>query len=274
MDAFSKETYEKIRVGGVYEDALNNALQFLKILKSQRANKMIFEVQFSIMEENQHELEAFNKFWSKKGACVKNRPKVSWTGRIKAPNLDPLKKRVPCKWALSHAAILWDGSLVACGGDSEGVFIAGNVGVSAIREIWNTTHEKFRQIHLEKRWHDLPDPCKGCLDWQTAGRTYINPEKNAKSHSTKTDIKRLDSYKDAYIKEAAFYDENMLILSWFSKKVIQTVKDNAFKNLISLGVGHRVVSTAIIKELAISLDKYLIIEGSKDIIEAFKNSFK
>ncbi|MBU0456222.1 MAG: radical SAM protein [Gammaproteobacteria bacterium] len=176
MDGFSKETYERIRVGGIYENVFNNALQFLKILKKRKLSKPKFEMQFSILEENEHELEAFNQFWKSKGAFVKNRPKASWTGRIEAKNLDPTLKRYPCKWGLNNGAILWDGLMVACAGDSEGLFVAGDINKSPIKEIWNSTHKLFRQIHLDERWEDLPDICKGCLDWQTTERKYVDPK--------------------------------------------------------------------------------------------------
>lgn len=175
MDGFTKETYEKIRIGGSYEKVLANALQFNDILKKRNLQKPKFEMQFSILEENQHEIEAFNEFWISQGVNVKNRPKASWAGRISANNLDPSKDRVPCKWALNHGAILWDGRLVACGVDSEGLFVAGNICDTTISEIWNTTHKKFRVTHLEYRWQDLPDVCKGCLDWQTTERNYFMP---------------------------------------------------------------------------------------------------
>jgi len=175
MDGFTKETYEKIRVGGKYEEVFGNALGFIQILKARNAAKPTFEMQFSIMDENRHELEDFNKFWVSQGANVKNRPLASWAGRIKANNLDPSLERVPCKWALNHSAILWDGSLVACGVDSEGLFIAGNVNDSTIKGIWNTAHKAFRQIHMDKKWNDLPEVCKGCLDWQTTDRKYLKP---------------------------------------------------------------------------------------------------
>ena len=86
-----------------------------------------------------------------KGAYVKNRPKASWAGRISALTLTRIE-RVPCKWALNHGAILWDGSLVACGVDSEGLYTAGNVNEFTIKDMWNTTHKAFRQIHIDKRW--------------------------------------------------------------------------------------------------------------------------
>ena len=176
MDGFTKETYEKIRVGGKYEVVLNNALQFLDILKSRKIDKPKFEMQFSVIEENEHEVQAFNEFWESKGAYVKNRPKASWAGRISAPNLDPNRERVPCKWALNHGAILWDGSLVACGVDSEGLYTAGNVNEFTIKDMWNTTHKAFRQIHIDKRWQYLPEVCKNCLDWQTTERSYLKPK--------------------------------------------------------------------------------------------------
>ena len=175
MDGFTKETYEKIRVGGNYEKVLNNVLQFLEMLQSRSIEKPKFEMQFSIMEENQHEVEAFNEFWKSKGAYVKNRPKGSWAGRIEASNLDPGLEREPCKWAMNHGAVLWNGDLVACGVDSEGLFVAGNINHATIKELWSTTHRSFRQIHLDRRWEDLPDVCKGCLDWQTTERKYIRP---------------------------------------------------------------------------------------------------
>lgn len=175
MDGFSKETYEKIRVGGRYEEVLSKALAFLELLKSSKDTKLKFEMQFSIMEENEHEAEAFENFWRSRGAYVKIRPKASWAGKVEAKNLDSSIKRVPCKWALNHGAILWSGELVACGVDCEGEFVAGNLKHQTISEIWNTGHKQFRQIHLDERWQDLPKVCRQCLDWQTTVRQYLSP---------------------------------------------------------------------------------------------------
>ena len=173
MDGFTKETYEKIRVGGKYEEVFANTMRFKEMLKRRHLAKPRFELQFSILEENEHELEAFNTFWFSQGVNVKNRPKASWAGRVEARNLDPKRPRVPCQWALNHAGILWDGRLVACGVDSEGRFVAGNLKENSLKELWNTTHGDFRKIHLERRWQDLPAVCFTCLDWQTTDRNYL-----------------------------------------------------------------------------------------------------
>ncbi len=174
MDGFTKETYERIRVGGDYDVVMANCLHFIELLKKRGCEKPLFEMQFSILEENEHERDAFNRFWSSKGVNVKNRPKASWNGRIESKNLDPNRERVACKWALNHAGILWNGQLVACGIDSEGLFDAGNLTRSSLKELWNTTHLAFRRVHLQRRWADLPSVCAGCLDWQTTDRTYLD----------------------------------------------------------------------------------------------------
>ena len=178
MDAFTKETYEKIRVGGNYESVVANALQFRDLLRSRGVAAPKFEMQFSLLEENESEFEAFEKYWTDQGAYVKSRPKASWAGRVEAKNLDPSASRVPCKWAMNNGAILWDGRLTACAVDSEGLFVAGNVKEKTISQIWNTTHSDFRKTHTEQNWSQLPDVCVNCLDWQTTKRSYKAPEKS------------------------------------------------------------------------------------------------
>jgi len=170
MDGFSKETYEKIRVGGVYEITLANVHEFIR-QKNQYRPDMIFEMQFSVLEENQHEVEAFKKYWHEQGACVKVRPKASWAGKVEATFKK--EERYPCKWALNHCAILWNGDMVACGVDCEGEFIAGNVRESSLFDLWYGKHKQFREIHIRKEWDRLPKVCASCMDWQTHERQYI-----------------------------------------------------------------------------------------------------
>lgn len=177
MDGFTRETYEKVRVGGNFDEVMANCLRFIDKLNTTNPTRPTFEMQFSILEENEHEREAFNAYWVSKGVNVKNRPKASWTGRIEAKNLDPNRERVPCKWGLNQAGILWDGQLVACGVDSEGLFDAGNLKEASLKTLWNTTHKEFRETHLECRWTDLPTVCANCLDWQTTDRTYLDTKK-------------------------------------------------------------------------------------------------
>lgn len=81
----------------------------------------------------------------------------------------------------------------------------------------------------------------------------------------------LDSFKDAYGGEFKFYDENVLMLSWYSQRIVKTMRSNNVKSCLSLGIGHKIVSRNIIEELSPSLDKYVIVEGSREIIDDFKS---
>lgn len=84
----------------------------------------------------------------------------------------------------------------------------------------------------------------------------------------------LDLYKDAYKKNIKFYDENNLMLSWYSKRMIETIKDKHYGSLISLGIGHKIVSKKILKELGNLLKRYIIIEGSERLIKWFMKNIK
>lgn len=81
----------------------------------------------------------------------------------------------------------------------------------------------------------------------------------------------LDVYKDAYNDEFKFYDENILMLSWYVQRIIKTLRKNLYRSILSLGIGHKIVSKKIIVKLGQSLEKYLIVEGSQEIIKEFKN---
>ncbi len=81
----------------------------------------------------------------------------------------------------------------------------------------------------------------------------------------------LDNYKDAYNKELKFYNENIMMLSWYVQRIAKRIKNNNIKSIISLGIGHKIVSRGIISELAPYLKRCLIIEGSQKIIKEFCN---
>jgi MoaA/NifB/PqqE/SkfB family radical SAM enzyme len=74
-------------------------------------------------------------------------------------------------------AIHQDGSVVACAVDYEGMFKAGNANDLSIKELWAILGEKLRRPHREHRWADMPNVCKGCRDWQTAGAEYEKSDK-------------------------------------------------------------------------------------------------
>lgn len=169
IDAFTPESYARIRVGGQYDRVVANVRHLLALKREQRAETPRVYVQFVEMDENAGEREDFISFWRAEGAQVKIRPKVSWAGQIEAPNLVlGNEHRWPCYWAMQSISITDQGKVVTCAVDLDARFVAGDVNHQSLSAIWGTTLKQLRQAHLDRRWADLPEVCRDCKDWQSA----------------------------------------------------------------------------------------------------------
>ena len=175
LDGFSKATFESIRIGG-NRDKIYSFVEELLYRKAKLNREYpVIIAQFSKMKENEHEVDQFKKYWQRLGAEVKVRPKLEWAsvGSIHADNLDHNPDfRIACPWGNNTMAIHQNGDIVACAVDWAGKFIAGNARDNTLEEIWKILSERLRKYHREHNWESIPDICKGCNDWQTAGADY------------------------------------------------------------------------------------------------------
>ncbi|MBI4971299.1 MAG: radical SAM protein [Candidatus Omnitrophica bacterium] len=169
LDGFKKETFEKIRKKANHEKVFRQTERLLEIKRNMKASHTRIEVQFSKMDENESEVDAFREYWLARGAYVKTREKLTWAGTKSASNLYQEMDRIACPWALRTCAIHWNGDLVACAVDYEGGFVAGNVMKDSIATIWNTKHKEFATLHLSHQFDKLPSLCRNCPDWQVGG---------------------------------------------------------------------------------------------------------
>ncbi len=169
LDGFSPAVFESVRVGAHRDEVFANVERLLAIKAHRGATTPRVEVQFSMMDANEHEVGQFREYWLARGADVKIREKLSWGGTVGAGNLDPQMHRIACPWALRTCAIHWNGDVVACAVDYEGKFVAGNVSTQSIRDIWTGPHRVLQRQHLAHEFAVLPSPCHDCLDWQVAG---------------------------------------------------------------------------------------------------------
>lgn len=184
LDGLSKETFEHVRYTldphGKHEpvyEGVRGLLELKRRLDDQGAATPLIICQFSKMEENEHEADAFADYWLSLGADVKIREKLTWTGFVAAENLTRnYARRIACPWGNNTCAIHWNGDVVACAVDNEGRFVGGNVNEQTIEQIWKSTMRDFRRAHREHRWDDLPPLCQGCIDWQAVGATYYTPK--------------------------------------------------------------------------------------------------
>lgn len=169
IDAFSQETYSQVRVGGNYRKVVENVRGLLRLKRELGVSKPDVFVQFVEMDINRDEIPGFIEYWNREGAKVKIRPKVSWAGKIDAPNLVlGQEDRWPCYWSMKSMSITDQGKVVTCAVDLDAGYVAGDVTTSSLKEVWQNGLKQLRAAQLEGRWNDLPDICRKCRDWQSA----------------------------------------------------------------------------------------------------------
>ena len=69
----------------------------------------------------------------------------------------------------------------------------------------------------------------------------------------------LDEFKKAYYRKFKFYDEDILMSIWCGQRMIETIRKKGFKSVMSLGLGHKIVSRSILSNLSDILTKFVII---------------
>lgn len=179
LDGFTKETFNKIRVGGDRDKIFASVEKLIKRKNELGLEFPIIQCQFSIMEENKHEVTAFREYWEARGAEVKTRNMLSWanSGDVIAENLDyDSDFRIACPWGNNTMAIHENGNVVTCAVDYEGKHIIGNVKNHSLKALWKMHNEQVRKYHKEHQWDKIPDICKSCPDWQAVGADYHENE--------------------------------------------------------------------------------------------------
>ena len=164
VDASTKETYEKIRVGLNFETTINNILKFLELNK-QSNTPINTSVSMTISDINRTEYDTYYNFWKDKVDSIDGHRCTGRNKEIRAyGNYIELVhfRQIPCKILFEMLAINTDGNVVMCCEDFTPKVTLGNVFETSIEEIWNSEKfNKIRKAHIEHKKYDL-DVCKNC----------------------------------------------------------------------------------------------------------------
>jgi 2-polyprenyl-3-methyl-5-hydroxy-6-metoxy-1,4-benzoquinol methylase len=60
-----------------------------------------------------------------------------------------------------------------------------------------------------------------------------------------------------------FHDENLLMLGWYATRLERTLRARGARRVLSLGIGHQVVSRRLAGRVGRGIDHYTIVEGSR-----------
>lgn len=184
IDAFTSETYARIRVNGDLQVTRANVLMLLQMAR-QSSSRTKVVVSYIEQPQNKHETNDFETFWRDNGAdYVVVRRLHSAAGAILAvadlmrtENESELRR--PCLYPWERIVLNARGLLSFCPGDwIHGSTIA-DYCVTTIQEVWQGEfYQKLREAHLTNNYarHQF---CGQCPDWRSTrwpneGRSYAN----------------------------------------------------------------------------------------------------
>ncbi len=153
IDGFTKETYEKIRVGADYDEVINNINNLIGIRGKSR--KPFIRLQYTESEINKHETSSFYQYWNKKVDEIT----VSYCqdfGSLGKNNPD----EVPihsffCQQPFQRLVIMADGTVTVCATDVMGDISIGNIYEDSLEHLWNGSKiNKLREQHKSGRYYE------------------------------------------------------------------------------------------------------------------------
>ena len=180
-DGYSKEVYEKIRIGGNRDKFFKNVEYFLERAKKYKLDKIappVIDVKIIEMPENQHEVQQVMDYWKSKGAWTARRRMISWGGSNNHSGLQNKDFRIACGMAVGSCGIYWDGRVPLCVCDTDENIILGDLNKDSLKDIWQRRNENFVKYHFSHEWDKLPQMCQNCQDWQIIGEERFDEHGN------------------------------------------------------------------------------------------------
>jgi radical SAM protein with 4Fe4S-binding SPASM domain len=176
FEGYSKEDYERIRVGANYNEVYNNILNFLQINESRGHPVKTEMFVVKIPEISEEKVSNFTKHMSSRFDTFNLVRCMDWAGQI-----EPYKNEYPirisykkfCTAFDTDLNILYDGRVVPCCFDSSGRMSFGDFNTQTLNEILNSKKRKciIKNIKNENFEGLL---CKDCSSILSRSTILIN----------------------------------------------------------------------------------------------------
>lgn len=152
LDAITKETYEKIRIGGDFEKAKNNIIKLIEKRNQKGIEKPSITVSFVTQKDNYQEISKFKSFWKE---CADN-VHIGWINPMGKEGVSNAELELkgsrylyPCRPIFHEMTVMSNGKVVLCCVDYDGSIVLGDLNEQTISEIWNSDKiKKIREVHI------------------------------------------------------------------------------------------------------------------------------
>ncbi len=167
VDAATKKTYQKIRIGLNYNQVQKNIKYLVKLKKQLKLDKPKIILDFLEFNLNKNETHKFINKWKKTvdNVCISqihdwsNKKQINLKNKI---NNYVEFSRTPCRLPFTEILINWDGSVSLCCQDIDGEVLLGNVNKDSLVKIWqNKKYQNIRKSHQNLKTNNLK-LCKNC----------------------------------------------------------------------------------------------------------------
>jgi len=164
LDAFTKETFEKVRIGGDFDKVVRNIHNFLELRAKMNAKLPLLRVSFCKLDLNAHELDDFVGYWKQYADyfsiqdpinVFESKPGVHPLVRFETPREKPKFK---CAKASHRMWMRFNGNGQSCGYPAAWAeFTLGTFPQDSLHKMWHhATQDMLRKLHTEGRYYDHP----------------------------------------------------------------------------------------------------------------------
>jgi radical SAM protein with 4Fe4S-binding SPASM domain len=160
FEGYTKEVYEKYRVGSNFETVVKNIENLMAIKKELGAQKPLVRIQTVLVPELIDTKDKYAEFWSGRADEVAYLDMKNEEGN---PDHRGLVYDWGCHMLWQRMTITWEGTILPCVHDIFEWMAFKKIGDGgSIREAWNSVQENnYRKIHRMGKAHEIP-ACDRC----------------------------------------------------------------------------------------------------------------
>ncbi len=165
LDGYDSVSYTRLRGEHAdYKQAVKNITEIAD-LHSRMKPKTELIVRMIILKDNVNHAINFKKNWEKHGMKVELRDFFPWGEKdmVKLGKFEKYPPFMPCPFPWQYVVVQWNGDVVACCRDYNGVNVMGNIKNLSLKEIWNgPIYEQFRKNMTTGDYDN--SICPSCMD--------------------------------------------------------------------------------------------------------------
>ncbi len=154
-EGYTKEVYEKYRVGSNFDTVLNNIKNLQTLKKKLGVEHPKVRIQTVLLDELKDTIDEYTKFWSSFADEV---------AYLDYKEMAEKKKDKVAMWACpqlwQRMAVWWDGTMLPCNHDDFAHMSLGNAKEMTVKNAWKLI-DKYRQAHVIGNAHTISS-CNGC----------------------------------------------------------------------------------------------------------------